>query len=67
MVLFQCLDEKSGTNFNFICSGDNLLGYDSRIEICSLRVHFFKDIMKRHFCLGSKMCYGRCLIWESAA
>lgn len=66
-VLLQCLDEKSDTNFHFICSGDNLLGYDSRIEICSLRVHFFKDIMKRHFCLGSKMSCGRCLILESAA
>lgn len=66
-VLFQCLDEKSDTNFHFICSGDNLLGYDSRIEICSLRVHFLKGIMKRYFCLGSKMSCDRCLIWESAA
>nr|DAX70879.1 MAG TPA: hypothetical protein [Caudoviricetes sp.] len=41
-VLLQCLDEKSGTNFHFICSGDNLLGYDSRIEICSLGVHFLR-------------------------
>lgn len=39
-VLLQFLDEKSDTNFHFICSGDNLLGYDSRIEICFLRVHF---------------------------
>lgn len=61
------LNEKSDINFHFICSGDNLLGYDSRIEICSLRVHFFKGIMKRYFCYGSKMCCGRCLIWESAA
>ena len=48
-VLLQCLDEKSGTNFHSICSGNNLLGYDNRIEICSLRVHFFKGIMKRYF------------------
>lgn len=41
-VHFQCLDEKSGTNFHFICFGDNLLGYDSRIKICSLRVHFLR-------------------------
>lgn len=34
------LDEKSDANFHFICSGDNLLGCDSRIEIFSLRVHF---------------------------
>lgn len=39
-MLFQCLDEKSNTNFNFVYSGDNLLGCDSKIEICSLRVHF---------------------------
>ena len=25
-ILLQCLDEKSATNFHFICSGDNLLG-----------------------------------------
>ena len=39
-MLFQCLDEKSDTNFHFIRSGDNLLEYDSRIEIYSLRVYF---------------------------
>lgn len=69
-VHFQCLDEKSGTNFHFICSDDNLLGYDSRIEICSFRVHFLKGIMKRYkryFCLGSKMGCGKCLTRESAA
>ena len=66
-VLLQCLDEKSDVNFHFICSGDNLLGYDSRIEICSLRVHFLKDVMKRYFCPGSKMSCGRCLILKSAA
>ena len=69
-VLLQCLDEKSGTNFHFICSGDNLLGYDTRIEIYSLRVHFLKGIIKRYkryFCLGSKMGCGKCLTRESAA
>lgn len=66
-VHFQCLDEKSDTNFHFICFGDNLLGYDSRIKICSLRVHFLKGVMKRYFCPGSKMCCGRYLIWESVA
>lgn len=66
-VLLQCLDEKSGTNFHFICSGDNLLWYDTRIEIYSLRVHFLKGIMKRYFCLGSKMGCGKCLTRESAA
>lgn len=66
-VLLQCLDEKSDANFHFICSGDNLLGYDSRIEICSFRVHFLKGIMKRYFCLGSKMGCGKCLTRESAA
>lgn len=66
-VLLQCLDEKSDVNFHFICSGNNLLGYDSRIEICSLRVHFLKGVMKRYFCSGSKMSCGRCLILKSAA
>lgn len=66
-VLLQCLDEKSSTNFHFICSGDNLLGYDTRIKIYSLRVHFLKGIMKRYFCLGSKMSCSRCLGCESAA
>ena len=66
-VHLQCLDEKSGTNFHFICSGDNLLGYDSRIEICSLRVYFLNGVMKRYFCPVSKMSCGRCLILKSAA
>lgn len=66
-VLLQCLDEKSDVNFHFLCSGDNLLGYDSRIEICSLRVHFLKGVMKRYFCPGSKMNYDRYLVCEFAA